>query len=107
MTDDRLADCREPPTDPIEAAGPDERALFAVAYRNGLYQETGREIEWEANAVLYLTRDGQHVTERWITGTADDLSDVDRAFVARTADLQLADEHARRYATIVRRHPEV
>jgi len=83
---------------------------FAVAVRPGRLVVDKPSVDSDigaAVAVLYLTADGEHVVERHIQGSPDDLGLVPRATVASLNALSPADAHAKRYAPVVRRHPEV
>ena len=104
MTHAKLLDCNDVHAD----VGAGEAAVFAVAHRQGVVQRDADEFECEAMCVLYLTADGERAVERWYHEVApDEFERVDRAFVAPLDDLMPIGPNARRFAPIVRRHPEV
>ena len=106
MTHERLDDCRQPDRNLFELAGDDHRVVFAVAYREGIVQNVAEQYEFEGLAVLFLTADGERVVEQWVRATQSGLGDISRAFVCPTSKLDDADEHAKRFAPVVGRHPE-
>ena len=99
MTRDKL-DQMQPPSDTV---GEGETAVFAVAHQTGIVQYPADEREYEAIAVLYVTRDGEQVSEKWVATSS--LSEIERAAAVANADLEPAGENAKRFAPIVRRHP--
>lgn len=104
MTSEKLAECRTPHGSIDEG----ERAVYAVAHQHGIVQDDPRGDEYEAEAVLYLTADGEQAVERWVAGTKHDvLAAVERAFVVDVAELEDAGDAVQRFAPIVQRHPEV
>jgi len=107
MTPERLAECRQPQRNLFELADDSECVVFAVAYRDGLVQNIPEQYEFEARAVLYLTADGEQAIESWSRATKSDLRDVERATLAPEDKLTDADDHAKRFGPVVRRHPEV
>lgn len=109
LSTDDLAACRQPQRNLFEEARADERVAFAVAVRPGhlVVDTPSVDSDIEANAVLYLTRDGEFAVERHVTGATGDLGLVPRAIVAATAALEPADAAAKRFGPVVRRHPEV
>jgi len=107
MTETRLAACRQPDRNLFEVVDDDQRVVFAVAFRHGVAQNHVEQTERAAHAVLYLTRDGEQATSRWVSGTKDDLSAVGRAMIVPESALDPANDEAKRFAPITRRHPEV
>jgi len=107
MTDDRLAECRQPDRDLFAAADADERVVFAVAARHGVIQNLSDEYEIAAHTVLYLTPDGGRAVEMWVPADAGDLSNIDRATVAPESKLSPVVGFAAKVAPVVNRHPEV
>ena len=107
MTSEKLAACRQPQRNLFEAATANECVVFAVAHRHGAAQDHEQHHERAAHAVLYLTADGGRVVERWVTGPAGDLSAVARATIVPVDALVAADKHAKRFAPVVQRHPEL
>ena len=104
MTTEKLLEA----TDVHDDVGTSEAAVFAVAHQQGLVQLDADEYECEAMNVLYLTANGKQAVERWyLSDGPEDFSSVDRAFVVDEADLMPTGKHARRFAPITRRHPEV
>lgn len=86
---------------------PDEGVpIFAIAAREGVVVNTETEHEYEAAAVLYATRDGEHVTEFHVAGG---LAAAPRARVVESVDvLNEADDVARDYAReALAGHPEL
>ena len=104
MTTAKLVECNDNHDD-VDAG---REAVFAVAHRQGVVQNDADEREREAMNVLYLTADGTRACERWYLGAGpEDFREVDRAFPADEPELEPAGENARRFAPIVREHPEV
>lgn len=106
MTAEKLTECR-PPEHDLDAEPKSGRRVVAIAHSHGIVQDHHDGREYEAHYVLYATFDGEHVCERWISGTRDDLSRIPRGFVAPVQALDPIGENARRFAPIVQRHPEV
>jgi len=107
MTEAKLAECEQPDRNLFETADADERVVFAVAHRHGVAQNLVEERERAAQAVLYLTRDGEQVVERWVDSAEGSLARADRAMIVPADALNAADDHAKRFAPVIRRHPEV
>jgi len=109
LTESDLGACRQPSRNLFELAESHERVMFAVAVRAGrLIVDTATvESDIQANAVLYLTEDGSQAVERHISGASDDLGLVPRAIVADRDALEAVGAAAKRFAPVVRRHPEV
>jgi hypothetical protein len=104
MTEEKLAAAQEPDT---LDAGPDERAVYAIAHQQGVVQRPEQQHEYEAMCVLYVTRDGERACERWIAAAPEEFCAVDRAFVADVDDLEDVGERSAKYAPIARKHEEV
>ncbi|WEL29826.1 hypothetical protein HBNXHx_1720 [Haloferax volcanii] len=104
MTEAKLRACNQ-----VEASddGDHEVAVFAVAHRHGVIQNTIRKTDQDGEAVLYMTADGERCTERWYRVLDGEFEEIDRAFIADGRHLDEADEVAKRFAPIVQRHPEV
>jgi len=106
MTRTKLDACRDPETNLFEIADADERVAFAVAHRTGVAQDHTAQTEREALAVLYLTADGEQAVERWVWAAGEQFERVDRAIVAPADALEPTDARTKRFAPIVREHPE-
>ena len=98
-----FAAMREPRADELA----EETHCFAVACRHGIKQDFAAEREFEVNAVLYLTPDGERVVEKHIRGLAGEYEAIPRVITAPTSMLERSAGIARRLAPAVRRHPEV
>jgi hypothetical protein len=86
---------------------PDEGVpIFAIAARDGVVVNEVTEHEYEATAVLYATRDGEHVAEYHVAGG---LQAAPRARVVESVDeLDDANGVARDYAReALDEHPEL
>jgi len=108
LTTDDLNACRQPNGDVAEATDAHQQAVFAVAVREGILHKStpGRDLDQPHLSVLYVTADGeQATTERVAAGGG--LSLVNRVLVVRARELQSTPDHARRFAPVVQRHPEV
>lgn len=104
MTPAKLIACH----DVHGSADEGEVAVFAVAHQQGVFQNTQREEEDEAMCVLYLTADGEQACERWFRGAdPEHFEDVDRAFIATESEVSPVGEMGKRFAPVVREHPEV
>jgi len=104
-----LDECRQPNCDVTEAADSSQRAVYAVAVRDGvLYADTpGRTLDLPHVSVLYVTADGERATTRRVPANPGELSLVNRVLIIDERELQSATEAAKRYAPVARRHPEV
>lgn len=101
LDDERLREMAQP----RGTADDDERLAFAVAYREGVFQDPRTETEFTALGVLYLTSDGEEACEKWVREHT--LRNVDRGIIVAEDALEPTGENGRRYAPIVREHPEV
>ena len=109
LTNSDLEACRQPNCDVVEVADTHQQAVFAVAVRDGiLYADTpGRTLDLPHVSVLYVTADGARATTRRVPANPGELSLVNRVLIVDEHELQPATESAKRFAPVVRRHPEV
>lgn len=109
LTSDDLNECREPTCDLVDATDAHQRAVFAVAARNGtLYRPTpGRTLDIQGVSILYVSDDGEQATQRRLQAAPGDLSLVNRALIVNARELQPTPDDLKRFAPIAQRHPEV
>jgi len=105
ITEEKFPQLRDPEDDLTENQD-GGRPVVAIAHQHGLVQDHSDLREFEAHSVLYATFDGEFVCERWISGVAEDLSDVPRGFIAPVDGLDAIGKNAKRFAPIVSKHPE-
>ena len=107
LTSADLAACRQPASDPTDCDA-HERAVFAVAVREGILHSStpGRDLDMPHLSVLYVTADGEQATTKRVAAGGG-LSLVNRALIVDERELQSTPAHAKRFAPVARRHPEV
>ena len=99
--------CRQPGGD-VTTTDAHERAVFAVAVREGILHKStpGRDLDMPHLSVLYVTADGEQATTKRVAAGGG-LSLVNRALIVDERELQSTPAHAKRFAPVARRHPEV
>ena len=100
--------CRQPGGDVAEATDAHERSVYAVAVREGILHKStpGRDLDMPHLSVLYVTADGEQATTKRVAAGGG-LSLVNRALIVDERELQSTPAHAKRFAPVARRHPEV